>query len=159
MHGDTEIKQEEEGSEARGAATHACKALRNSLRKIDKPLRTLTNFKRTFLARAGVFDDKDVKKWDKASKHLNTVCDGLEKFHEECEHVCAMTEHILKAGIEKEGDKETAVAKFENLCKMRAKQCDEYRKSADEHITRATEKAAEMKFKVASDPSEWEDDE
>ena len=159
VHGDTEVKQEQEGSEASRAATHACKALRTSLKKVDKPLRTLVNLKRTFVARAAVYDDKDVTKWQDASKHLNTVLEGLEKFHEDCEHVCALTEHVLKEGVDKTAeDRETAVAKFETICKMRATQCDEYRKSADEHIKNATAKAAEMKFKVTTDPSEWGDD-
>ena len=157
VRGNTEVKQEQEGSEASRAATHACKALRTSLKKVDKPLRTLVNLRRTFVARAAVYDDEDVTKWQDASKHLNTVLEGLEKFHEDCEHICCCTDHALKAGIDKNAeDRETAVAKFENICKQRAQQCDEYRKSADEHIKNATAKAAEMKFKVATDPSEWE---
>ena len=63
----------------------------------------------------------------------------------------------MKAGIDKDAeDRETAVEKFEDICKQRAKQCDEFRKSADEHIKNATAKVAEMKFKVTADPSEWD---
>ena len=62
----------------------------------------------------------------------------------------------MKAGIDKDAeDRETAVEKFEDICKQRAKQCDEFRKSADEHMKNASAKVAEMKFKVTADPSEW----
>ena len=155
--GDADVKQEEDGSEANKAARHACKALRSSLKKVDKPLKSLTAMKRTFAARAQVLDDKDVVQWREVSKHLNSVCEALEKNHEDCEHVACCTEHLLKNGVDKNTEnREEAVAKFEELCKMRAKQCDDYRKGADTHIQKATEKADEMKFKLTTDPSEWE---
>ena len=80
VRGNTEVKKEQEGSEASRAATHACKALRTSLKKVDKPLRTLTNLKRTFGARAAVYDDKDVTKGQEASKHITQFAIRWRKF-------------------------------------------------------------------------------
>ena len=155
--GDADVKQEEDGSEANKAARHACKALRSSLKKVDKPLKSLTAMKRTFAARAQVEDDVDVKQWQEESAQLNKVCEALEQYHNDCEHVACCTEHLLKQGVDKNmEDKEEAVAKFEEACKIRAKQCDSFRLGADTHIQNATEKSAEMKFKLTSDPSEWD---
>ena len=120
VRGDTDVKQEEESSEATKAARHACKALRSSLKKVDKPLKSLTAMKRTFAARAQVLDDKDVKQWQEASKHLNSVCEGLETYHTDGEHVACYTEHLLKSGVDNNTEnKEEAVAKFEEACKVR----------------------------------------
>ena len=157
VRGNTEVKQEQEGSEASKAATHACKTLRASLKRVDKPLKALTCLKRTFRANASVEGDKDVAKWREASAHIDSVCDNLEKFSQECEEICAATEHELKAGIDNDtDDRESAVNKFEEMCKQRAKQCDDFRKSADTHTKNASAKVAEMKFKIAADPSEWD---
>ena len=143
--------EEVNANEAYKACKHAAKALRNSMKRLDKHVKSLHTMKRTFSARAKDTDDKDQPKWEAATKDITASLDTLEECQTEAERIASWAEKIEKGPSEGEhpGD-------YEAQCSTRAKESDEWRKQCDEHLKHAAEKVAEMHSKLMTDPDEWQ---
>ena len=150
------VKQEDESSEALKAAQHAAKALRASSRKVDKPLKSLHLQRRNFGARAKDDADADVAKYAAVAEDLSNICNAIEKFKDDAEAVAVYVDELAKKGVNKEIEQEAAIKEFEESCKYRAQQCDQWRKAGDEHARNAALKVADVQGKLMRDPSEWD---
>ena len=156
VRGSEAVKQEDEGSEALKAAMHAAKALRASSRKVDKPLKSLHVQRRHFVARAKDEAEPDVAKYAAVAEDLANICNAIEKYKDDAEAIAVYVDELAKKGVNKEIEQEAAIKEFEEACKHRAQQCDQWRKSGDEHAKNAALKVAEVQGKLLRDPSEWD---
>ena len=110
-----------------------------------------------FATRAKAQEDPDVQKFAEASQDLDKVCAALNQYQEDAEAIAVYVGELAKNGPDKQAeDKDQALKDFEMWCGERAKQCDSWRKSGDEHAKNAALKVADVQGKLMRDPSEWD---
>ena len=146
-----------QGSEAKKAAKHACKALRQVSRKIEKQLKSFNALKKQYFARAVMSEaeeEEHVEKWQAKKIEVEKFVTALNKWCEEVEDICLRTEQLTKDGPSEE-DGPDAVKNFEAKCEERAKQCEEWRRAGEQHSHGGGQKITELQAMLLICPSEW----
>ena len=150
-------EENSQGGEAKKAAKHACKALRQVSRKIEKQLKSFTALKKQYSARtimAETDGEQHTEKWQAQKTYVETCVTHLSKWCEDVEDVCMRTEKLMNDGpLEEDGA--DAVKNFESKCEDRAKQCEQWRRAGEEHSHGGGKKITELQGMLLSCPSEW----